>query len=109
MISAAERKLYIEQIINAIDHPGWPGSVKWLREHDCIMPERIFEALRPTIEMALKFKEADRRLDIAIDWIAKSDWHAASAARILNQIDIPYEGEKNGNTRVEEGESRTDR
>lgn len=37
-----------------------------------------------------KFAEADRRLDLAIKWIADSRWDSAGAGRLLNQIDIPY-------------------
>ena len=40
-----------------------------------------------------KFTEADRRLDLAIKWIADSRWDSAGAARLLNQIDIPYQKE----------------
>ena len=40
-----------------------------------------------------KFAEADRRLDLAIKWIADSRWDSAGAGRLLNQIDIPYQKE----------------
>ena len=95
------RKFAVETIPDILKQKREPQTERALFSTGPALCELIdaLTAERARAEKAeAKFAEADRRLDLAIKWIADSRWDSASAARLLNQIDIPYQKELSNGT-----------